>query len=65
MQQGDSMSFVMHPTEPFAAVIYLQSVYDYNNCVKTVLTASKTRVAPVKKRDCICKKGLIRAIIII
>ena len=49
----------------FAAVIYLQSVYDYNNCVKTVLTASKTRVAPVKKHDCIYKKGLIRAIIII
>ena len=39
----------------FAAVIYLQSVYD-DNCVKTVLTASKIMVAPVKKCDWICKK---------
>ena len=31
----------------FAAVVYLRSVYD-DNCVKTVLVASKTRVAPVK-----------------
>ena len=46
----------------FADVIYLQSVYD-DNCVKTVLTASKTRVAPMKRRDWICKKGLIRTII--
>ena len=34
----------------FAAVVYLRSVYD-NNCVKTVLIASKTRVAPVKKQS--------------
>ena len=34
----------------FAAVVYLRSVYD-NNCVKTVLIASKTKVAPVKKQS--------------
>ena len=33
----------------FAAVVYLRSVYD-NNCVKTVLIASKIRVAPMKKQ---------------
>ena len=34
----------------FAAVVYLRSVYD-NGCVKTVLIASKTRVAPVKRQS--------------
>ena len=34
----------------FAAVVYLRSVYG-NNCVKTVLIASKTRVPPVKKQS--------------
>ena len=33
--------------QAFAAVVYLRSVYD-DNCVKTVLMTSKTRVAPVK-----------------
>ena len=34
----------------FAAVVYLRSVYG-NNCIKTVLIASKTRVPPVKKQS--------------
>ena len=37
----------------FAAVVYLRSMYD-NGCVKTVLIASKTRVAPVKRQSIPC-----------
>ena len=37
----------------FAAVVYLRSMYD-NGCVKAVLIASKTRVAPLKGHSIPC-----------